>query len=129
MKDYYFTSTNTFKTEECKNVEEAVAKYRTAHVIIQGSKKRIHLHFKITPPNGFGREASTAKIALQIINKYAQKWGLSDAIPYAEKYDDYTATIAFGGSEKLSYDDYGRQLSPDEHKKYFEEWLINSMSD
>ena len=60
---------------------------------------------------------------------YVQKWGLSGAIPYAEKSDDYTATIAFGGKENLQYDDYGRQLSPAEHQKYFEEWIINSMSD
>ena len=131
MKDYYFTSTNTFEIEECESVREAVEKHRTAHVIIQGSKKKIHLHFRSTPPHGFGREVSTAKIALQIIYKYAQKWGLSNAIPYVvrESYGDYTATIAFGGEEELQYDDYGRQLSPAEHQKYFEEWIINSMAD
>ena len=142
MKDYYFTSTNTFEIEECESVREAVEKHRTAHVIIQGSKKKIHLHFRSTPPHGFGREVSTAKIALQIIYKYAQKWGLSNAIPYVvresdggipysvrEFYGDYTATIAFGGEEELQYDDYGRQLSPAEHQKYFEEWIINSMAD
>lgn len=129
MKDYYFTSTYTYEKEECKNVEEAVAKRSTAHVIIQGSTKRIHLHFKRTPPNEISREAATAKIAVDIINKYAQKWGLTDAIPYVERSGDYTATIAFGGSDNLSYDDYGRLRPPYKHKEYIEEWIINNMSD
>ncbi len=129
MKDYYFTSTDKYDTEECKNVEEAVAKRSTAHVIIEGSKKRIHLHFKRTPPHGISREVATAKIAVDIINKYARKWGLSDAIPYVERSGDYTATIAFGGRDNLSYDDYGRQRSPYKHQENIEEWIINSMSD
>ncbi len=129
MKDYYFTSEREYESEECKSVAEAVKNNPTAHVIIQGSQKRIHLDFQSPPPGAKERNKSTALIALKIINKYVKKWGLSDAIPYLQKSHDCTATIAFGGNEQLDWDDYGRQLKPNEHRKHFEELIMSILSD